>query len=167
MSAIISDTSIYQFTVTGITGETISLADFKGKLLLIVNTASGCGFAPQLKELQNLYTQFKGSGLEILACPSTDFGKQEPLTNEGIATFCKTTYEVNFPLTQKIHVKGAGAHPLYAYLANKTINPRSNGFPRWNFHKYLIGKEGRMIDYFYSFTRPQSVKLQKIITANL
>lgn len=167
MSIIITDTSIYQFTVTGITGETISLADFKGKLLLIVNTASGCGFAPQLKELENLYKQYKNSGLEILACPSNDFGKQEPLTNEGIASFCKNTYEVSFPLTQKIHVKGSAAHPLYAYLANKTINLRSNGFPKWNYHKYLIGKDGRMIDFFYSFTRPQSVKLQKIITANL
>jgi len=167
MSETTLEPSLYQFEVTTMSGEVKKLSEFKGKLLLVVNTASGCGFTPQLKEMENLYKQYKDRGLEILACPSNDFGKQEPLSNEGIQAFCKTNYDISFLITQKIHVKGVAAHPLFAYLADKKLNTRSNGYPKWNFHKYLIDRNGRMIDFFYSFTRPESVKVKKAIEAHL
>jgi glutathione peroxidase len=167
MSQTTLEPSLYQFEVTTMSGEVKKLSEFKGKLLLVVNIASGCGFAPQLKELENLYKLYNHRGLEIIACPSNDFGKQEPLSNEGIQAFCKSNYDISFLITQKIHVKGVAAHPLFTFLADKKLNTRSNGYPKWNFHKYLMNRNGRMVDFFYSFTRPESVKVKKVIEANL
>ena len=152
--------SIYQFDVQKLNGEEVSLAKFKNKVLLIVNTASECGFTPQLKELVALKNDFSGRDFEILAFPSNDFGGQEPLEGEAIAAFCEN-YGANFPVFEKIRVRGPYAHPLYKFLGDKKANGKFNSVPRWNFHKYLIDKEGLAVNFFYPFTKPDSSKIKK------
>lgn len=158
------DHTIYQFTVQDLSGREVSLNDYKDKVLLIVNTASECGFTPQLKELEQLRTDFDGKDFEILAFPSNDFGGQEPLEGGAIAQFCKSKYGANYRIFNKIRVRGPYAHPLYKFLSNKKQNLRINTSPRWNFHKYLIGKSGEVADFFYPFTKPISTRVKKEIT---
>jgi glutathione peroxidase len=148
--------SIYQFNVKLIDGVETSLSAYKNKVLLIVNIATGCGFAPQLKELQQLREELNDQDFEILAFPSNDFGRQEPLDGEAIAVFCQLNHGVKFPIFQKIMVRGAAAHPLYKFLSQVST-------PRWNFHKYLINRNGEVVDYFYPFTTPMSSKVKKKI----
>jgi glutathione peroxidase len=155
--------NIYQFNVETIGGHEISLDVFKGKVLLIVNTASGCGFTPQLKELEELRQGFEGQDFEILAFPSNDFGGQEPLEGENLLEFCTVNYGTNYQVFNKIRVRGSYAHPLYAFLADKNLNSNINSVPRWNFHKYLVDKEGKVCDFFYPFTKPTSSKIKKKI----
>lgn len=155
--------NIYQFTAETIGGREISLEVFKGKVLLVVNTASGCSFTPQLKELEELRELFEGQEFEILAFPSNDFGGQEPLDGEKILEFCTVNYGTNYPLFNKIRVRGPYAHPLYLFLADKKLNNHINSVPRWNFHKYLVNKEGEVSDFFYPFTKPTSSKIKKKI----
>ncbi len=155
--------SIYPFKVKMLNGKEKNLADYKNKVLLIVNTASGCGFTPQLKDLQQLTDDFKGQEFEVLGFPSNDFGRQEPLKGEEINTFCEVNFGVKFTVFDKIMVRGEQAHPLYKFLSNKKLNGRVHSAPRWNFHKYLINKQGEVVDYFYSFTKPNSSKLKKKI----
>jgi glutathione peroxidase len=155
--------NIYQFNVETIGGHEISLDVFKGKVLLIVNTASGCGFTPQLKELEELRQGFEGQDFEILAFPSNDFGGQEPLEGEKLLEFCTVNYGTNYQVFNKIRVRGPYAHPLYAFLADKNLNSNINSVPRWNFHKYLVDKEGKVCDFFYPFTKPTSSKIKKKI----
>lgn len=154
--------SIHQFKVRKLNGEEVNLSDFKGKTLLVVNTASGCGFTPQLKELQELSDQM-GPSFEVLGFPSNDFGKQEPLENDEIADFCDINFGVNFPMFEKIMVRGVHAHPLFKFMADKKKNGNVSSTPRWNFHKYLINKDGEVVDYFFSFTKPNSSKVRKKI----
>lgn len=156
------DKSIYQFNVQQLNGEELSLSEYKDKVLLIVNTASQCGFTPQLKELAQLRKDFPGSDFEILAFPSNDFGGQEPLEGKGIADFCEVQ-EVNYPVFEKIRVRGPYAHPLYNFFADKKQNGRVGSVPRWNFHKFLIDKSGLVTDFFYPFTKPTSSKIRKQI----
>jgi glutathione peroxidase len=156
------DKSIYQFNVQQLNGEEVSLSEYKDKVLLIVNTASQCGFTPQLKELAQLRKDFPGSDFEILAFPSNDFGGQEPLEGKGIADFCEVQ-EVNYPVFEKIRVRGPYAHPLYNFFADKKQNGRVGSVPRWNFHKFLIDKSGLVTDFFYPFTKPTSSKIRKQI----
>jgi glutathione peroxidase len=157
-----SDNSIYQFNIKKLNGDEISLADYKDKVLLIVNTASQCGFTPQLKELAELKNEFAGKDFEILAFPSNDFGGQEPLEGQAIAEFCEVQ-QVNYPVFDKIRVRGPYADPLYKFFADKKQNGKLNSVPRWNFHKFLISKSGLATDFFYPFTKPTSSKIKKRI----
>lgn len=155
--------NIYQFNVQNLNGKEVSLSDYKDKVLLIVNTASQCGFTPQLKELAALKSEFDGKGFEILAFPSNDFGGQEPLEGNAIAQFCEIQ-KVNYPVFEKIRVRGPYAHPLYKFFADKKENGKLNSVPRWNFHKFLISKTGLVTDFYYPFTKPLSSKIKKKIT---
>lgn len=155
--------SIYQFNVQKLNGDIISLESFHNKVLLIVNTASQCGFTPQLKELAELKTEFKDKDFEILAFPSDDFGGQEPLEGEAINAFCES-FGANFPIFDKIRVRGPYADQLYKFLGDKKLNGRLNSIPRWNFHKYLVDKNGVVTDFFFPFTKPTSGKIRKKIT---
>lgn len=156
-------TSIHEYNFTGLDGEPVNFADFSGKVLLIVNTASECGFTPQLKGLENLYQTYKSKGFEVLAFPSNQFGGQEPLSEEGIGTFCQKNYGVSFPIMQKSDVKGKEANPVYQFLSSKKLNGAVNSKPKWNFHKYVVDKEGKVRDYFFSTTTPESKKVVRLI----
>ena len=157
-----TDKSIYQFNISKLNGEEISLSDYKNKVLLVVNTASQCGFTPQLKELAALKDEFAGQDFEILAFPSNDFGGQEPLDGKELEAFCEIQ-RVNYPVFEKIRVRGPYSHPLYKFFADKKENGKLNSVPRWNFHKFLIDKSGLVTDFFYPFTKPTSSKIRKRI----
>jgi glutathione peroxidase len=148
--------SVHQFKVKLINGTEKNLSSYKSKVLLIVNIASACGFAPQLKELQELREQMGTEHFEILGFPSNDFGRQEPLDGAAIGDFCEANYGVQFPVFEKIMVRGEQAHPLFKFLTQSST-------PRWNFHKYLINKDGEVMDYFFPFTKPLSSKVKKKI----
>ncbi|MFY8021748.1 MAG: glutathione peroxidase [Bacteroidia bacterium] len=156
--------TIYQFQVEDLDGNQVSLEQYKGKVVLIVNTASECGFTPQYKELEELYQEFKDSGLVILAFPSNDFGGQEPLNGKEIGNFCSTQFHTTFPVFAKIKVKGTFAHPLFEFLSNKKKNGKVGLAPKWNFQKYLIDKNGRVQDYYLSITSPTSSKIKSAIS---
>ena len=157
-----NDNTIYQFNVQQLDGEELSLSDYKDKVLLVVNTASQCGFTPQLKDLVALKEEFKDKDFEILAFPSNDFGGQEPLEGPEIVKFCENV-GTNYPVFEKIRVRGPYAHALYQFFANKKLNGKLGSVPRWNFHKFLISKSGMVTDFFYPFTKPTSSKIRKKI----
>lgn len=138
----------YDFTVTDINGQEKNLSEFKGKPALIVNVASKCGFTPQYKGLQSLYEKYEGT-INILGFPCNQFGKQEPGTNEEIIEFCTTNYNVKFPMFDKIEVKGSNIAPIYQFL-----NKEANDEPKWNFHKYLVDKDGNVVKSFPSKVKP-------------
>jgi glutathione peroxidase len=142
-TASLADTA-WQFTFEGIDGKPIRLADDRGKAILVVNTACLCGYTPQFAGLQKLWTQFHDNGLVIIGVPSNDFGGQDPGTNDEIASFAAKEYGVTFPMAAKQVVVGAKAHPFYRWAAAQ----RPNELPRWNFHKYLIGRDGRIARVF-------------------
>jgi glutathione peroxidase len=144
--------SIYDFTMKTIDGEDRPLADYKGKVLLVVNTASRCGFTPQYKGLEALYQDYKDKGFEVLAFPANNFMGQEPGTNSEIKEFCALTYKTTFPLFAKISVKGDDMAPLYQYL---TTQAGHNGDISWNFNKFLVDRNGKVVDRFGSKTDPQ------------
>ena len=154
--------SIYQFDVQQLDGEEISLSQYKDKVLLIVNTASQCGFTPQLKDLADLKDEFKDKNFEILAFPSNDFGGQEPLEGKELIDFCEKA-GANYPIFEKIRVRGPYAHALYKFFADKKQNGKLKSVPRWNFHKFLVSKSGVVTDFFYPFTKPTSSKIRKKI----
>jgi glutathione peroxidase len=149
--------SVYDFSALLLDGRTVSLADFKGRVLLIVNTASKCGFTPQYAGLENLYRAHKNRGLEILGFPSNQFGAQEPGTGEEIGLFCERNFGVTFSMFAKIDVNGPDAHPLYTYL--KQARPGIFGLQRikWNFTKFLIDRAGRVVARFAPSTKPQDL----------
>ncbi len=155
--------NVYQFTVKDLSGEEVSLNDYRGKVLLIVNTASECGFTPQYRELEELYNTYKNRGFEILAFPSNDFGGQEPLQGHAIAQFCENNYKTTFPVFDKVRVKGEFAHPLFKFLSDKKQNGKVGTSPKWNFQKYLVDKNGKVVDYYLSITSPTSTKVKKAI----
>jgi len=159
--------SIYDFRIADIDGNDVNLADYKGKVLLIVNVASKCGFTPQYKGLQKLYSEYKDRGFEILAFPSNDFMGQEPGTNEQIKNFCQLNYQVSFPLFSKISVKGENIHPLYRFLTDKSTNSRFAGAITWNFNKFLIDRKGNIVNRFDSKADPQSPDVIKAIEESL
>jgi glutathione peroxidase len=150
--------SIYNLKINGLNGELIDLNHAKGKKLLIVNTASKCGFTNQYAELQNLHEDYSES-LVVLGVPCNQFGKQEPGNAAEINDFCELNYGVSFTLTEKVDVKGANQHPLYAWLTQKKLNGVKNSSVKWNFQKYLIDEEGKLIDFYYSITNPMSSKI--------
>jgi glutathione peroxidase len=147
--------NLYEFTMTKIDGTTAPLSEYKSKVLLIVNVASRCGFTGQYAGLQKLYETYKDRGLVILGFPANDFLRQEPGTNQEIAQFCSLKYHVTFPMFEKISVSGDDCHPLYTYLTDKTTNPEFSGKITWNFNKFLISREGRIVARFGSRTPPE------------
>ena len=155
--------NFYDIEAKTIDGEAVKLEQFKGKTLLIVNTASKCGFTGQYDGLQELYETYKDRGFVILGFPSNDFLKQEPGSNEEIASFCKLNYGVTFPMFEKISVKGDAQHPLYQFLTSKETNPEFSGKISWNFNKFLISKDGQIINRFGSRTKPSDKKLVEAI----
>ena len=154
----------YDFTFTNIDGKVLPLGEFKGKILLIVNTASRCGFTKQYADLQALWEQFRDQGLVVLGVPSNDFGNQEPGTESEIKLFCKVNFQIDFPMTQKTKVKGENAHPFYIWAARRI---GTMGKPRWNFHKFLIGANGRLVNWFSTMTSPRSKKIIQAIKSRL
>ena len=136
--------TIYQFTVEDINGKPFALADLKGKKVMIVNTASKCGLTPQYKELEALYQQYKDRDFIIIGFPANNFLGQEPGSNEQIASFCSINYGVTFPMMSKISVKGKNMHPLYQFLTQKSKNGVEDSKVKWNFQKYLIGRDGKL-----------------------
>lgn len=159
-----SGKNAYDFEFTSIKGDRLPLSDFRGKVILIVNTASECIFTKQYAELQELWHKYKKYGLVILGIPSNDFGGQEPGANQEIGKFCKTSYGVSFPMTSKEIVRGRLAHPFYKW-AREVLGGHT--IPRWNFHKYLISRDGELVDFFVPFTKPMSRKVTKIIEKHL
>ena len=152
----------YNLKINSITGEEIHLSDFKGKFILFVNVASYCGFTKQYVELVELRQKYSDT-LVVIGVPYNQFGSQEPGTEEEISQFCDENYGVSFLLTKKVDVKGKNRHPLYSWLCSKELNGKTNTTVEWNFQKYLVGKNGEFIDYFYSTTNPLSEKILKII----
>ena len=148
--------SVYDFSAKLNNGTNQSLADYKGKVLLIVNTASQCGFTPQYKGLQSLYAQYHDKGLEILGFPCDQFGHQEPGTDEEIKSFCDLKYGVTFPLFSKIEVNGDGAHPLYKWLKSEKGGLLGDAI-KWNFTKFLVNKQGTVINRFAPNTKPEKI----------
>ncbi len=159
-------TSFHTFTVKDIRGKDVNLADYKGKTILVVNTASKCGYTPQYKGLQALYETYQERGLVVLGFPANEFGGQEPGTEEDIAEFCEVNYGVKFPLFSKTVVKGKDIHPLFAMLTS-TKNPDFTGEINWNFEKFLIDKDGNLVRRFRSKTTPDSKELTSAIDALL
>ncbi len=157
-------TNAHAFSFTSIEGKPLPLTAFKGKAVLVVNTASACGLTPQYKGLETLWRAYKDKGLVVLGVPSNDFGAQEPGSEKEIQTFCETRFGVDFPLTSKEHVIGAGAHPLYKWIAGELGEAAT---PKWNFHKYLIGKDGAIAGTFGSRVEPESGELKQAIEAAL
>jgi len=149
--------TIYDFDVLDINGKTISLSQYKGKTLLIVNVASNCGFTSQYKELEAIYREYKNLGLEILAFPCNQFGAQEPGNPEEIKNFCSLNYDVTFPLFSKIDVNGEMAHPIYDFLKNARPGILNSKPIKWNFSKFLINKEGLPTHRYAPSTKPKSL----------
>ena len=152
-----SDKSFHDFSIESISGGDISLSDYKNKVVLLVNTASQCGFTPQYAGLQKIYDRYKDDGFVVLGVPSDDFN-QELSSDDDVKKFCEIRYGVNFPLTSIQKIKGDSAHPLYKWISGNTS---VIGQPRWNFHKYLICKEGQVLNWFSSMTSPTSDGLLK------
>ena len=148
-------TTVHDFELNNINGENIPLKKFEGQVLLIVNTASECGYTPQYEGLQSLYEEYKDKGVAVLGFPANNFGGQEPGTDEEIKQFCKVNYGVTFPMFSKISVKGDDINPLFDYLTSQS-NPDFTGEIKWNFEKFLIGKDGQLLRRFRSDVTPQS-----------
>lgn len=155
--------TIYDFQVLEFSGNYKSLSEYQGKVLLVVNTASGCYFRRQFKSLEKLYQKYKDQGFEILAFPSNDFANQEPRTGSNLETYCRIKERVTFPVFKRIHVKGDFVDPLYKFLSHKSENGLLDSVPMWNFHKYLINKDGTLVDFYYPFTSPRASKIHKQI----
>ena len=158
--------NIYDFTLPSIDGKPMPLADFKGKVILLVNVASRCGFTPQYTALESLYEKYKDQGFVIVAFPANNFGKQEPGTNEEIKTFCSRKYNVTFPLYSKVSVKGDDQTPLYQYLTKQT-DPSIAGEIKWNFTKFLVDRNGQVVQRFESKVTPDSKEIVNAIDKQL
>jgi len=146
----------FDFEIKDINEENFALKNLKDKTVLLVNVASNCGFTKQYSELQELYDKYSEKGLVVLGVPSNQFGGQEPGSNNDIKDFCETNFNITFPMTTKINVKGENAHPIYLWAKENFGN---SAVPKWNFHKILINKQGRIVDTYSSFTKPMSKKL--------
>jgi glutathione peroxidase len=157
-----SGESIYQGTTTSLRGEEVQMSSFKGKVALIVNTASKCGFTGQFEGLEELYNEYKDQGFIVLGFPSNDFGSQEPGSNDDIAEFCKLNYGVTFPMFEKAPVKGEGKQEIYKILTEKS--PKDfQGDPGWNFVKFIVDKDGFVRGRFSSMTKPNDKKIKELI----
>jgi glutathione peroxidase len=153
--------SFHQLSATSLDGKPVSFAEYKGKVLVVVNTASECGFTPQYAGLEKLHETYRDKGVVVLGFPSNDFGGQEPGTSEQIKTFCETKFHVRFPMFAKVKTKGDGQSPVYEFLA------ATHGEPKWNFHKYVVGKDGLVRAAFPSSVKPDSDDLKNAVEVAL
>tara|TARA_E500000331_G_scaffold105595_1_gene102347 strand:- start:1004 stop:1579 length:576 start_codon:yes stop_codon:yes gene_type:complete len=154
------DKVFFDFQIKDLDGETLDLSKYKNKAVLMVNVASNCGFTNQYGDLQSLWEKYQKHDLIVLGVPSNQFGGQEPGSNEDIKKFCKVNFNVNFPMTDKVNVKGDNAHPIYLWAKK---NHGKSAVPKWNFHKILINKEGKIHDAYSSFIKPNSKKVTQAI----
>jgi len=148
--------SVYDFTLNSIDGQAATLGAYKGKVLMVVNVASRCGFTPQYSALESVYEKYKDRGLVIVGVPANNFGAQEPGTNEEIKTFCTRKYNVQFPMMSKVSVKGSDITPLYQYLTDSSSNPKTGGEIKWNFTKFLFDRNGHVVARFEPEVSPDS-----------
>ena len=153
--------SFFELKTNRLNGKAENLSEYKGKVLLVVNTASECGYTPQYAGLEKLYKEYKDKGVVVLGFPSNDFGGQEPGSAKEIANFCERRFKVTFPMFEKVKTKGEGQSPVYEFLARK------HGAPKWNFHKYVVGKDGQVKAAFPSSVEPDSAELKKALDSAL
>lgn len=158
-----ADKTVYDFTLNTIDGQPAPLGSYKGKVVLLVNVASRCGYTPQYTALEAVYEKYKDRGFVIIGIPANNFGSQEPGTNEEIKTFCKSKYSVTFPMMSKVSVKGGDTTPLYQFLTDKSANPQTGGEIQWNFTKFLIGPDGRVTTRFEPAVTPDSPEVTAAI----
>ncbi len=152
-----ADTTVYDFEAVSIDGKPASLATQRGKVLLIVNTASACGFTPQFAGLEKLWQQYRERGLVIVGFPSNEFGSQDPGSNDEIASFCQLNYGVSFPMMAKVKVNGAQAHPLWKWLTSEARGVLGTQAVKWNFTKFLVGKDGQVLKRYAPTDTPESI----------
>jgi len=145
----------YDFKFNDLDGSPLKLSEYKGKIIIAVNVASQCGFTSQYEDMQNIWEKYKSKGIVMLGIPSNDFGKQEPGTSKEIKNFCEAKFGITFPMTEKVTVKGTEAHPFYIWARE---NHGKTAIPKWNFHKIIIGKDGKVAEAFSSMTNPSSKK---------
>ena len=160
---VAAEKTVHDFTLNSIDGQPAPLAAYKGKVVLLVNVASKCGFTPQYSALESTYEKYKDRGFVIVGIPANNFGAQEPGSNQEIKTFCSSKYHVTFPMMAKVSVKGDDITPLYQFLTNKSSNPQSGGEIKWNFTKFLIGPDGRVITRFEPEITPDSPQVTSAI----
>jgi glutathione peroxidase len=151
--------SVLEFTMKDIDGKDVKLDEYRGKVLMLVNVASHCGYTPQYEGLESIYKKYKDQGLVVMGFPANNFLGQEPGTNEEIKTFCKTKYNVSFPMFAKISVKGGDIHPLYRFLTGKNTDPEFSGDISWNFNKFLVDRSGKIVNRFETKEKPESEKI--------
>ncbi len=154
------DKLAYDFKFKDLDGSALNLSEYKGKVVVVVNVASQCGFTNQYEDMQNVWEQYQSRGVVMLGVPSNDFGKQEPGSNEDIKNFCEAKFGISFPMTEKVSVKGADAHPFYIWAEK---NHGKFAVPKWNFHKIIINKEGKIEKTFTSMTNPSSKRFIEVI----
>ncbi len=159
--------NIFDYTATGLSGAPVDLAQYKGKVLLIVNTASACGFTPQYKGLEQVYQQFRDQGVVVLGFPCNQFGHQEPGTESEIGAFCEKNYGVTFPLFAKVDVNGEAAHPLFRQLKKDAPGLLGTEAIKWNFTKFLVGKDGKVVKRYAPATKPEELTgdIKKLLSA--
>jgi len=154
----------YDFVFKDLDGSKLSLSEYKNKVIVVVNVASQCGFTNQYEDMQKIWEKYQDKDIIILGVPSNDFGKQEPGSNREIKNFCEAKFGITFPMTEKVYVKGSDAHPFYAWAKK---NYGKSAVPKWNFHKIIIGKNGKVADTFNSITNPSSEKFIKSLEKNI
>jgi glutathione peroxidase len=165
--AVASEKSVYDYTLNSIDGQPAPFAAFKGKVLMLVNVASRCGYTPQYAALESVYEKYKDKGLVIVGVPANNFGAQEPGTNEEIKTFCTRKYNVQFPMMSKVSVKGSDTTPLYQYLTDAKLNPKTGGEIKWNFTKFLVDRQGNIVARFEPEVTPDSPQVTGAIESAL
>jgi glutathione peroxidase len=159
--------SVYSFTLKSIDGQPVSLGNYRGKVLLLVNVASKCGYTPQYAGLESLYEKYKDRGLVIVGIPANNFAAQEPGSNEEIKKFCRNSYNVSFPMMAKVSVVGDDKTPLYVFLTDKSVNPQIGGEIKWNFTKFLFGRNGKPVERFEPAVTPDSPQVTAAIESAL
>ena len=150
----------YEFNFKDLDGSSLKLSEYKGKVIVAINVASQCGFTSQYEDMQQIWEKYQSKGIIILGIPSNDFGQQEPGSNEDIKNFCEAKFGISFPMTEKVSVKGSDAHPFYIWARE---NHGKSAIPKWNFHKIIIDKNGKIAETFSSITNPSSKKFIKIL----
>jgi glutathione peroxidase len=158
-AAMFGASSVYDFSMNSLDGKPMSIADYKGKVLLLVNVASYCGYTYQYKDLEAMYEKYKDQGLVVVGFPANNFGGQEPGSNEQIKDFCERTYHVKFPMAGKVSVKGSDKTPIYQFLTGKDANPATAGEIQWNFTKFLVDRNGKVIQRFEPDVEPSSKEM--------
>lgn len=166
-AAILSAASMYDYTLKSIDGAPTPLSSFKGKVVLLVNVASRCGYTPQYVGLEKLYETYKDQGFVIIGVPANNFMSQEPGTNAEIKTFCKSKYDVTFPMMAKVSVKGGDQNALYQYLTSTEQNPKTGGEIKWNFTKFLVGRDGNVVARFEPAVKPDDPAVTSAIKTAL